>query len=598
MKIGAAFGDHIKTGRIQKRRYKEDQVLHMRPGLLLVVLGIVCFILLLKLTNLQLFNGTYYRALADTNRTRTRIVHAPRGVLFDRHGTPLVYNIPGFREIRGKKTRLITREKALAVLAREEDAERLEIDSLRQYPLEDSAAHILGYVGQISEDELSLPAYSSYNITDVTGKTGLERYYEHVLKGTDGRELIEVDAIGKPLRVLGQTDPIPGKDITLTIDAPLQEAAFEAVKDHTKAVVIASTLNGEILAMVSKPSFDPNLFTMGTTSASDSAYLTVDAILSDTSNQPMMNRGITGVYPPGSTFKLITAAAGLETGTIDKNYIVEDTGVIRIGEFSFGNWFWIEQGRKDGKVDVAKAISRSNDIFFYRLAEKVKVDTISNIASEFGVGKKLGIDLYGEEKGLLPTQEWKKRVMKEPWYLGDTYHYGIGQGYLLTTPLQVNVWTQAIANGGTVYQPHLVKREKDVILNEGFISDKSIDPIRQGMIDSCEEGGVAWPLFGFQVKNAELEIDGRNFLAVPQASKSADMKDYRHVTVACKTGTAQHGGQVEGENVEPHASITLFAPAYDPEIVVTVLVESAGQGSSVAGPVAKKVLEKWFGHQK
>jgi len=198
--------------------------------------------------------------------------------------------------------------------------------------------------------------------------------------------------------------------------------------------------------------------------------------------------------------------------------------------------------------------------------------------------------LLGEEKGIVPTEDWKKKVIGEQWYLGDTYHYGIGQGFLLVTPLQVNAWTQVIANGGDLYTPHLLKSSKFKVQSSKLLSEKNLSLIRQGMVESCEPGGVAWPLFKLKIKNEKLKIDGRNFLTALESSTSGDLKDYREISIACKTGTAQHGG----EETLPHAWITLFAPAYDPQIVVTVLSESSGEGSNVAAPVAKKILEEWF----
>jgi len=342
-----------------------------------------------------------------------------------------------------------------------------------------------------------------------------------------------------------------------------------------------------VLALVSKPSFDPNLFTQGKdykVSAS-SAYKNVTEVLMDSTSQPFLNRAISGLYPPGSTFKLVTAAAGLEDKIIDTHYSVKDTGVVKIGEFSFANWYFTNYGRTDGDVNVVVGIKRSNDIFFYKLAEKIGHERLSKMAREFGIDKVFGIDLEGEHPGLVPTDAWKRENIGEPWYLGDTYHYGIGQGYLLTTPLAVNSWTQAIAANGTLYKPHILKDLGEEKLNENIISKKTIDPIREGMIASCAPSGVAYPLFDFKVKNAKLKIDGRNILKV--ATGSADM---RQIVVACKTGTAQHGG----EKTLPHAWITLFAPAYDPQIVVTVLNEESGEGSNEAAPIAKEILEEWF----
>ena len=416
------------------------------------------------------------------------------------------------------------------------------------------------------------------------------------MRGTDGKELIEVDALGKEVRSLGQTDPLAGEDITLTLDSTLQQAVFAATKDVAKGVVIVSKPNGEILAMVSRPSFDANLFTLDNTykPASESAYKSVSAMLTDGENQPLLNRAIGGVYPPGSTFKLITAASGLENKIIDERYTVVDTGVLKLGDFSYGNWFYLEQGKKEeGSLDVVRSLARSNDIFFYKLAQKTGEDILAKTAKAFGIGSLLGIDVGGEVSGLLPTKAWKEKTLKEDWFVGDTFHFGIGQGYLLTTPLQVNSWTQAFANGGILYQPRLLKNQESRSKNKGLLSKKTQELVRQGMIDSCKRGGVAYPLFDFRIpakgwstSGGKNKIDGKNFIAV-QASGGAQMVE---IPIACKTGTAQHGG----EKTLPHAWITLFAPAYNPEVVVTVLVESKGQGSTEAGPIAKKVLEAYF----
>ena len=515
------------------------------------------------------------------------IIHAPRGIIFDRNGIPLVFNIPGFREEINGKTVQIEQKDALALIAK--GKKDLEVDSLREYPYKDDLAHVLGFLGQISKNELSEAQYSGYKAGDLIGKDGIEQEYEAKLRGTDGKQLIEVDAMGNPVRTLGQTDPIPGQNITLTIDEGLQKAVFDAMKGVKKGAAIVSTPKGEILAMVSKPSFDPNLFTLGSNYlvSSESSYFSVSDILTDSKNQPLLNRAIAGVYPPGSTFKLIVAASGLQNNIINENWQVQDTGVLNVGSFSFSNWFYTGYGRTDGMVNIVKGIQRSNDIFFYKLAEKVGVDNVSKTAQEFGLGKPMGIDLEGESSGLVPTREWKQKTLGEPWYLGDTYHYGIGQGYLLVTPLQVNGWTQGVANNGTIYQPHLLKDEKPITLASNLLTANNDNLIRQGMVEACTTGGVAWPLFNFTVKNDSLKIDGRNITGIPASSGSADM---RQIALACKTGTAETGNS----NDQPHSWITLFAPAYNPQIVVTVLSENSGEGSNIAGPIAKNILNYWF----
>ena len=603
MKIGVAFGDSVTTERIEKRRSFDDNPFgkpRMKTSILFALFVVGIGILLFRAFFLQVAKGEYFRNLSDGNRVKTQIVHAPRGIVFDRNNTPLVFNIPGFRKIDNKKTILLSRDKALSYIAKGDI--NLEVDSLRSYPYKDAFAHVLGYIGQISEDELSSNTFAGYRAGDLLGKSGIEKEYEKKLRGEDGKQLIEVDSMGKAVRVLGQTDPTPGTDITISLDEKLQNASYLAMKDVKKGAVVVSNPQGEVLALVSKPSFDPDLFTLGDLAkeytATESSYSSISQILLDSENQPLLNRAIGGVYPPGSTFKLVTAAAGLERGVIDESFEVNDTGVLTVGSFSFANWYFTGYGRTEGEVNIVKAIKRSNDIFFYKLAEIIGEDNLSDTAKKFGLGKKLGIDLEGEESGTVPTTAWKKNVIGEQWYLGDTYHYGIGQGYLLTTPLQVNMWTSAIANGGVLYKPHLLKNSEFRVpastqrgeQNSKLLSEKNFNLIREGMIESCSSGGVAWPLFEFKVKNEKLKVDDKDITEVPQSTVSAQFKDFRHITIACKTGTAQHGD----ESTLPHAWITLFAPAYNPQIIVTVLAESSGEGSNIAAPIAKKILEEWF----
>src|SRR3989344_4994987 len=454
MKPGVAFSDHIITEKIKRGSSKFfDRSSGVRRLFVPIVLIASLIILIFRLLYLQIVEGSYYRSLSDENRTRTSTIYASRGVIFDRNGKALVFNVPGFREIVNGKTRVLDNTEALSLIAA--GKENLEIDSLRSYPYKDELSHVLGYIGQISQEELKEDKYSNYNGGDLVGKIGIERQYESLLKGINGKELVEIDSMGKAIRKLGQTDPNPGQNITLTLDIELQKKAFDATSEVEKGAVIVSNPTGEILALVSRPSFDPNLFTMGYAMQNSEAL--VAEILTDSDNQPLLNRAISGTYPPGSTFKLITAAAGLEKKIIDENFVVEDTGILRVGDFSFSNWYFTQHGKKDGDVNVVKGIARSNDIFFYKLGEMVGVDSLSEYAYKFGLGQKLGIDLGGEEMGLVPTRKWKKETIGEDWYLGDTYHYGIGQGFLLVTPLQVNAWTQVIANGGSLYQPRLIK---------------------------------------------------------------------------------------------------------------------------------------------
>lgn len=596
MKTGYAFGDHIKTERIKKHKYTEGtKQLFFRWYILPIMVVLVGGLLLFNLFSLQIIHGNYYQKLSDSNRIRTQIIPAQRGVIFDRNGTPLVYNIPGFRlvehcapgETEKCVTKHLSRDEALSLIAKGDN--NVQVDSLREYPYNDTLSDVLGYIGQISPGELASGAYAGYQPDTWVGQSGIEQQYEPELHGQDGNALIEVNALGQNVRSLGQTDPVPGNNITLTLDLKLQQIVYNAAKEIKKGAIIVSTPDGQILAMVSKPSFDPNLFTLDSSyqAASGSAYRTVAAIIDDTQNQPLLNRAISGQYPPGSTFKIVSAATGLQEHIIDENYTVKDTGVLRVGNFTFSNWLYSDYGLIEPKpLNVVTALARSNDIFFYKLAEKISVDRLSAFAKKMGVGQILGIDLAGEEPGILPTTEWKQKTFGQEWYLGDTYHYGIGQGYLLATPLQVNEWTQIIANGGSMYLPHLLMLSHPVIKEKNILDANTVGLIRQGMIEGCNPGGVAYPLFNFTVDNPKLPVDGKNITLVSSASANL-----RHVVIACKTGTAQEGGAT----ALPHAWITLFAPAYKPQIVVTVLEESAGEGSDVSAPVAKQILEGYFG---
>lgn len=585
MKLGASFSDAIHTEKRSRIKEQFDSSsFSIRAYIFPIILGFVAIVLFGRLFFLQVLAGQYYRNLSDNNRIRTQVIHAPRGIIFDRNGKPLVLNVPGYRENSNGKVVLLTQSEALPKIAAGD--KKLETDSLRSYPLGESSSHVVGYIGQISPAELQLPDFLSYQSGDLIGKMGIEEEYEPLLRGVDGKTLVEVDATGKVVRTLGQTDPIPGQNITLTLDSALQQVTATAMKDVKKGAAIVSTPTGEILSLVSRPSFDPNLFTMGKSyMPQDSAtYKEISQVLLDGDGQPLLNRAISGTYPPGSTFKIVTAAAGLQTKAIDANYQVDDEGVLKVGNFSFANWYYLQYGKTEGKINVVTAIKRSNDIFFYTVGSLLGVDTLSEEAKKFGLGSALGIDLPGEAAGLLPTKEWKQKVIGEPWYLGDDYHYGIGQGYLLTTPLQVNTWTQVVANGGKLYVPHLLKSQISNPKSQNLLTPTNESLIREGMIEACSPGGVAYPLFQFKVQNAKLKIDGKNILAVP------DHPDERQVVVACKTGTAQQGS----ETADPHAWITVFAPAYNPQVVVTVLSESSGEGSDVAAPVVKQILTSWF----
>lgn len=532
----------------------------------------VFFLLFLRMFHLQVVQGAKNRELADSNRIYERVIHAPRGVIFDRSGQVLAENNPGFR----LKGRFIARDEALSLEARSDPLyESLEVDSIRFYPLSDAAAHILGYVGEVSPQELQADKYKGYKLGDKIGRAGVEAVYEDILRGKDGAEVVEVDATGKKIRSLRHVDPVPGKNLILTIDADLQKAGFESLKQQADksaaccgAVVAVDPTTGGIITLISSPSFDPNAFTDPERGGEVLGYFA-------SHNAPLLNRAIAGIYPPGSTFKITSALAGLSSGKIDSKTLIEDTGVIHLGPYQFANWYFTEYGGKDGLVDIVKALQRSNDIFFYKLGQMVGEKALAETALKLGFGKKLGIDLPGEEAGLVPSDEWKRDNIGDSWYPGDTLHLSIGQGFLLTTPLQIMYQTSFIASFGQTPVPHvvskivgsdgqLIKEFKSSNLPSQAFSQPDLELVKYGLSLVPKNGGTAWPFFNFTIPTAG------------------------------KTGTAEFG---DPKN-KTHAWYSAFAPLDNPTIVVTVVVEAGGEGSTVAAPIVKQMFTWYFNPDK
>ncbi len=534
MKLGKAFFDNLVIQKSVRRNVSDESSAWWQgAGRALLFSTFVClafFALIIRLAHLTIIRGHELRTLADGNRTRELVRHAPRGILFDRTGKPLTTSI----------------------------------DSGRQYPYGSALAHLIGYTGELSADELRESYFQTrqYGLGDRVGRSGVEQVYEEKLRGRDGKDLVEVDAQGKILRTLGRDPEVAGESVMLSVDADLSKIIEQSFPAGAKgAVVVAKPSTGEILALYSSPSFDPNKFSNGLTQSEYEALL-------NNPNQPLFFRTIGGVYPPGSTFKIVTALGALQEGAITKDTIIEDNGTITIGAFSFANWYFTQYGKTEGPVDIVKAIQRSNDIFFYRAGEKLGITKLSNWARRVGIGKPLGIEVGGEAGGLMPDPVWKNAYFTSPadlegrnnqWYVGDTYHIAIGQGFLLVTPLQVNAWTNVIANGGKLCRPTIKKGIGEC--KDLGIKKETIQLITEGMKKACEPGGTGWPLFDFSIP------------------------------VACKTGTAEFGDP----NNHTHAWFTVFAPTDGPEISITVLVEGAGEGSNVAAPIESKILEHWFG---
>lgn len=601
MKLGKAFSDSVsRESTIHMRSIHEGDSWWLGTGRALIfatILFVALFILVWRLFDLSVIRGHEFRSLADTNRTRELIRHAPRGLLLDRTGKPLVANIPQYRLIKSNGTQTISKEEGDRLEKSGLPAgEFLEVDYRRQY-LYDSLNQVTGFTGELSDKELNDEYYQLrlYHAGDRIGRGGAEAVYEDKLRGKDGKELVEVDASGKILRILGVQEEIPGEDITLSVDANLSEVAAHAFPAGEKgAIVISKPSTGEILALYSNPNFSANSFSEGMSSGEYAALM-------NNPDQPMLDRAIAGTYPPGSTFKIIMGIAGLETGAVKPDTTVTDNGTITIGPFSFSNWYFNQYGKVEGVVDIVKAFQRSNDIFFYKVGEWLGITNIAKYGHIMGLGSTLGIELPGEATGIMPDPTWKATQFTSPadltahndqWYLGDTYHVAIGQGYLLVTPLQVNAWTNVLADNGKLCRPTIVKtinnRVKCKDLN---IKKETIKLVTTGLTEACSPGGTGWPLFDFGIKKNSQGV----------ATSSGTLVK---IPVACKTGTAEFG---DPKN-RTHAWFTTFAPVPSddvapsnstvltgaPELSITVLVEGAGEGSNVAAPIAKKIYEEWF----
>jgi penicillin-binding protein 2 len=579
-----------------------------------VIVFVFFALLAARVFYLQIAKGGYYSELSRENRVRAIVIKAPRGIIYDRNGEKLVNNVPSFDLIaipadipkdqneRKKEIEDIARmfdmnTQNIEVIIGTQNANSmnpilikenvsqdealifaekyalfkgfaLDQTAVRQYEDGPYFSSFIGYSGKISKDDLA--SHPDYLMTDYIGKTGVEYGYEKNLRGVNGKQEVEVDSVGNIKKDFGITQPVPGSDLVLGVDAGLQkklqdslQAKLDETGTKTAAAVAIDPRNGEILAMVNLPSYDNNLFAKGI-SADDYQKLMSDP------DKPMFNRSISGEYPPGSTFKPLVAAAALQEGTINSGTTLDCPSAINIGSYRFPDW------KTHGLTDIRKAIAESVDIFFYAVGggwgdiTGLGIDKIQQYADKFGLGHKLGVDIPGEASGLVPNQQWKQDKIGERWYLGDDYHCAIGQGFVTATPLQLANMTAAVANGGTVFQPHFVDSVKKIdgsvekiepiVLNKNFISAANLQIVREGMRQTITSG-TAQPL-------QDLPIE-----------------------VAGKTGTAQFGSGNERE----HGWFVSFAPYDNPTIAMVVLVEGGGEGFSTAVPVTKDVYQWYFG---
>ncbi len=561
-----------------------------------IIIGII-LVILSRLWFLQVIDGKKYRELAEGNRLKIIRTPAPRGIIYDRYGIPLVKNIPSFSvsitpyniknididglsELLGLKQQELNNllsdrvnefipvklkqglsfEEVARIEARRSDFPGLfiEIDVGREYPFGKVGAHIIGYLGKINPNQLNTPELRNFPLDALIGQWGIEAMFDSHLRGSPGERIIETDALGRELRLLRETMPVKGRDIELTIDINMQKAVEDAFADKAGALVAINPKTGEILALESLPSFDPNSFSNGINNK-DWKRLMEDK------KRPMMNRAVQSQYPPGSVFKIITAIAAVEEGVIDADEKIKCNGGITYGKWRFGCW------RKEGHgyVDLHRAIVESCDTYFYELGKRLGIEKIYKYATAFGLGKETGISLIPlkERRGLIPNAEWKREKKRQPWYLGDTFNSSIGQGFIATTPIQTAVMMATLANGGIVHKPTFIKGASIVEKNKVSIKPETIRLIN----------------------NALKEV-------VNAPNGTAKGAKSLNTVISGKTGTAQTVGKKRGgtSRLADHAWFVAFAPHDDPEIALSVFVEHGGSGGGVAAPIAKKAIEAYM----
>lgn len=589
----------------------------------IVVIGIFC-VLALRLWFLQILNTEHYRDLSERNRIRYVALQAPRGNIYDRNGVLLVDNRPGFivsalrqeiedtdavftnlsnllnvektyLEERWQEGKTLPRYRPVPLL---EDIGRnameivqensielpgilVEVKPLRAYPHGDMAAHLFGYLGEITEEELGLDEFSRYASGDMIGKTSLERTYEHHLQGEKGQKRIEVNVRGNELRQVTTRSPLPGKSLHLTLDSTLQLAAEKALEDRAGAVIAVDVNNGEVLAFVSRPTFSPATFARGISSEEWQ-------LLIDDPRHPMTNKVLRGQYPPGSTFKMVVALAALESGVATAKTKVQCYGSFQLSK-NFEYRCWKKEGH--GLVDLHKAIKESCDVWFYSVGLETGIDQIAQTAQKFGLGRQTGFPFGSERSGLIPSKSWKKKRFGTSWYNGETIIASIGQGFVLTTPIQLATMTAAIANGGTVWKPQVIQKIVDLEGNE------------TSLIQHEKLTASPWSKDHINiVKNAMSSV-------VNERGGTAWLSRLEEIKYAGKTGTAQVVRKKDDDEEEipeeeipyeyrDHALFVSYAPADNPQIALAIVVEHGGHGSSAAAPIAKSMYQAYFSRDK
>lgn len=589
----------------------EDRNRITRLHTLLVVCLVLFAVLLGRMVYLQLWRGDYYAKQSDGNRLRQSRILAPRGIIYDSEGKELVNNLPGYAVVLQKQSSykpetlqrlsnllqmpvaeinakikasenfyepiMLKNNLDQQMVTKIEEQRRympevmLSVQPIRNYPYHELGVHALGYVGEVSAYEIEQGLFKNITQGSLVGKAGLEKTYDKYLRGEDGAFMEEVDVAGNVVKHYDSVQPVPGKNLKLTLDYQLQKELEEFTDKHlaylrnsgiapgarAAAVIAIDPRNGAVRAMVSRPGYDPNWFVHGISSKN------WNSINNDT-NFPMNNKVITGEYPPGSTFKIVTGSAAFELKKVGLNEPIFDGGFHPMVP-TMGN----AGGEVLGWLTFIKALAMSDNVYFYELGYRVGIDNIEKYAHIFGFGERTGIDLEGESKGLVASKKVKREIWNEDWRLGDTFNAAIGQGFNLTTPIQLSVMLSIVANGGTKYQPYLVD---SIINSDGSlfekpkraagkhidVSQQTMDYIRMGMSATTQEGGTA-----------------SYFAGLPKP-------------IAGKTGTA------ENSHGRDHGLFVAYGPVDDPELVVVCIVEQGGFGSIAAGPIVYKAFEEFF----
>ncbi len=601
---------------IQQPTSSQDDVLRRRLRILLVAMLAGLFVLLARAWHLQVIQGDYFLRLSESNRLRSLRTKSLRGKILDRHGHVLADNRPSYTlmsipedlpppaqlqtllrkldiEVDLETLRLYRSPTAFKPIPLHRDIPRdrvayfaehrmdfpglfLEVEPLRFYPHGPLAAHLLGYLGEISEDQLQGTKGRSYQPGDLVGQYGLEHIQESMLHGQHGIRQVEVDAFGREIRLIAARPPQPGVNLVLTLDLDLQQIAEELLEAHTGSIIALDPQNGQILALASNPAFDPNMFAARLSAGEWSA-------LTSNPKNPLHNRAFQGQYPPGSIFKIITALAALEEGTITPLATEFCPGYYVYGRRTYRDW----KPGGHGFVNLREALSQSCDVYFYRLGQELGVNRIAQYAQAFGLGQISGFAPGAEKSGLIPSTEWKRRTRGQPWYSGETLSVAIGQGYTLLTPLQAVNMVAALANGGILYKPYVILRHEGA---GGAVLKENVPTVIR-----------------------TLKLDPQHIAAVRQGLLSVvhaphgTGKKARHdqIAIAGKTGTAQvvrlaerNGARRRQERLpeayRDHAWFVAFAPFDAPHIAVVIMIEHAGKGGSHFAGYAKTLIQAYL----